>query len=631
MGLQELEEKLHRPDAESRGVDIDKYNPSSVESRTPLSTTSKWNVKRESPFIEHAKSIKWGLAVIGGIAFVSVVAATFVIIRNSLFSSDRVLLTVSGPENVNSSDITEFHIAYKNENRTKLRNAEIIVSYPQSFRPEGNSNSFRNDASSSTISIGDIPSFGSGSVSFSGKFYGSRNSVAYLRSVLRYKPSNLEAEFSSETQKSVNLRTSSLAVELDAPLTVSPQGEVNYLVNYENAGDAELSNVRMKAMYPPGFSFWESVPRPAEGDAVWYLGSIAPGAKGSIRITGSLAGVPNESKLFHVDLGTFQGDNVFLAYSASERSTRLVAPPFSITQAINGSEPSSINPGDDVRCEVSFRNNSGIGLREVIVSIGLDGEAFDYSRLRSGKGAYDSRRKAIIWKASDVPSLANLAPNAEGRVEFTIPIRGDIVPNSPASKNFNVKTIARVESPDVQNPVGSNKIVATNTAVIRVNSRVFLDSLAFYNDNQIQNSGPLPPVVGQETTYTLRWLLSNTTNDITGTEVSADLPTGVRWTGNIFPNSETISYNERTNRVIWNVGSMKVGEGILSPKREVRFQVLVRPEVNQIGNELPLLGISSIRSRDTFTGDSLADTAREKTTNLRDDPSVSSDKYRVAQ
>ena len=78
----------------------------------------------------------------------------------------------------------------------------------------------------------------------------------------------------------MNLRTSSLTVELDAPLSVSPQGEVTYLVNYENASDVSLSNVRLKATYPAGFSFVEAAPKPSEGDAVWYVGSIPSGERG---------------------------------------------------------------------------------------------------------------------------------------------------------------------------------------------------------------------------------------------------------------------------------------------------------------------------------------------------------------
>ena len=104
---------------------------------------------------------------------------------------------------------------------------------------------------------------------------------------------------------------------------------------------------------------------------------------------------------------------------------------------------------------------------------------------------------------------------------------------------------------------------------------------------------------------------------------------GAAWTGKTFPETETISYNERTNRVVWNVGSMGVGEGTLSSKREVRFQVSIRPEVNQVGDEAPLLGGATAKATDVFTNEVIQSVAREKTTSLRDDGSVSPNGYKV--
>ena len=632
MGIQDLEGELHKHDAELReSHPKSEFSPEYVDPGrgADLSKKSDWNVRREPWFEKYRKELRWSVIAVGAIAFVALLGGTFVRIQQSLFSDDRVRVVVSGPDNVNSSDLTHFTISYENANRSGIRDAELVVSYPPNFSPEGNENTFRNNASSSAITIGDISAFGTGKTSFSGKFYGSKNSVAYLRATLRYKPHNLESQFSTEGQKSVNLRTSSLVVELDAPLSVSPQGEVTYLVNYENASDVSLSNVRLKATYPAGFSFVEAAPKPSEGDAVWYVGSIPSGERGSIRITGMLDGVPNEMKVFRAELGTFQGDNTFLSYSDVERTTRMVAPPFGITQSINGAAPAALNPGDDLRYAVSFKNNSPTGLREVIITVELDGEALDYSRLRPEGGAYDSERKVIVWKASDVPSLANLAPNKGGEVKFTVPVRADLLPETTAAKNFRVKTVAKIESPDIPNPAGANKIVATNTANVKVNSRILLESLAVHEDGKIPNEGPIPPKVGETTTYTINWRLSNTTNDVTSAEVSADLPTGAAWTGKTFPETETISYNERTNRVVWNVGSMGVGEGTLSSKREVRFQVSIRPEVNQVGDEAPLLGGATAKATDVFTNEVIQSVAREKTTSLRDDGSVSPNGYKV--
>lgn len=633
MPLSDLDEQLHTNEGVS---DRPAHEPSEFNpDRAPrnagerLAQTSAWHERRESFFVKYRKEIRQGVLAIGAITFLMLLAGTFVRIRQSLFSESRVEVTVSGPNNVNSSEVVTFVISYENANRSGLSDAELVVSYPPNFRPEGNENVFRDNVSSSIVSLGNIPAFGDGSLNFSGKFFGSKNSVAYIDAELRYSPKNLETRLSAKGKKSVNLRTASLAVELEAPLTVSPGGETTYLVNYENSSETTLSNVRLKATYPPGFSFAEGDPKPAEGESVWYLGTIGVGQSGKVRITGKQDGVPNESKIFRVELGTFQGDNTFLAYSDAERMTRVVAPPFEIRQSLNGAKPSSVVPGEVLRYAVRYRNNSEIALREVIVSVDVEGDALDFSRLRSEGGAYDSALRRIVWKASDSKELANLVPNASGEVKFSVPVRDDFVPTSLITKNFQVKTTAKIESPDVPNPAGANKLISTDTLWVKVNSRLLLETFGRYSGGAIANTGPIPPVVGEETTYTMNWRLSNTTNDVTGAEVAADLPTGVRWTGNTSPSTEVVSYNERTNRVVWSVGSLGVGEGLLSPKREVSFQVAIRPEVNQVDIEAPLLGISSVVATDVFTGETIRSESKEKTTSLREDESIPSSGYKV--
>jgi hypothetical protein len=632
MSIQDLEEELHKHDAEMREAhQKSEFNPENVTAGAGvrLTETSEWKNVRENFFKNHRKALRWGTLAIGGIAFFAILIGAFVRIQQSLFSADRVMVAITGPGNVNSSNLTDFVISYENANRSGLSDAEIIISYPPNFSPEGNENIFRNDVSSSVITIGDIVAFGKGTFDFSGKFYGSKNSIAYIRAELRYRPKNLESRFSATGQKSVNLRSASLATELEAPLTAPPEGEATYLVHYENTSDTALSNIRLKASFPPGFSFTEADPKPSEGVSVWYIGHIAPGEKGSVRITGSLVGVPNETKTFRVELGTFQGDNTFLPYSDAEQTTQMVAAPFNIKQSLNGITPQSVNPGDLLRYNIAYRNDSAIAFREVIITVELEGVALDFSRLRPEKGAYDSARKVITWKASDIPQLAKLVPSASGEVKFSVPVRDDLVPQSILTKNFQIKTVAKIESPDVPNPAGANKIVTTNTIWANVNSRLLLETFGYYQDGTIPNTGPIPPIVGQETTYTLHWLLSNTTNDITGTEVSANLPTGTRWTGKIFPTSESVSYNERTNKIMWNAGSVGVGVGIFSPKREVSFQISIRPEVNQIDTAAPLLGVSSARAIDTFTNETIQADTNEKTTGLREDTTLPSNGFEV--
>lgn len=633
MAIEELNETLHKHDGEAREIHPESPYDPEVALKNPsdaLKQETVWSGTRRNFFKTYAREIRIGSIAFSAIVFVTLLAGAFVRIQQSLFANDRVVVDVSGPDAINSSSLSHFTINYGNRNRSSIHGAELVVSYPSSFRPEGNGSTFVDDAASSSVQIGDIAAFSKGKFEFSGKFYGSKGSTAYIRAKLRYKPDGVTSEFVAEGEKTVSLRTSSLAIEVDAPLEVSSQGEVTYLAHYENTSDAAFSNVRMKADYPAGFSFNESEPRPAEGESVWYLGTVPAGGRGDIRITGSLQGVTGETKHVTFEMGTFQGDDTFLAYSNAERTTRIVSSPFDIVQNVNDRTVSAVSPGEGLRYAVRFRNASGIGLREAIVTVELRGAALDLSKLLLDKGgAYDDARKTITWKASDVKALANLAPGEEGVVSFAIPVRGDIVPANMSDKNYRITTVAKIESPDVPNPAGANKIVATNTLTLPVNSRLSLETIGMHSDTSLPNEGPIPPVIGTETTYTIHWQLSNTTNDVSGVEVSADLPTGARWIGAFLPESEALSYNERTNHIVWNIGSLSIGAGTLSPKREVMFRIGVTPQANQANFPVPLLSASVVTAKDLFTNDTLRSETSSKTTQLPEDSSIPSDGYRA--
>jgi len=157
---------------------------------------------------------------------------------------------------------------------------------------------------------------------------------------------------------------------------------------------------------------------------------------------------------------------------------------------------------------------------------------------------------------------------------------------------------------------------------MKVNSRLAVSVKGYYTDQDISNSGPVPPKVGEETTYTIHWQAFNVSNDVSGVKVSATLPTDSQMTGKIFPEDAKIEYNSRTNSIIWTIGDMGSGEGILSDAPEVAFQVKIKPSPNKVGQEIKLLGETTIAGQDLFTNENLKNIFEEKTTDLREDSSI---------
>ena len=204
-----------------------------------------------------------------------------------------------------------------------------------------------------------------------------------------------------------------------------------------------------------------------------------------------------------------------------------------------------------------------------------------------------------------------------------------VVPNHPEpskipvasanDKNFVISSIAKADSLDVPTPVSMNKIIAGNRMDMKLSTKLVLDVRGYYNDGTIANSGPIPPRVDQETTYTLHWIAKNVSNDVTGVKAEAVFPTGVVMTGKTWPDGAHLTYNERNNSLVWDIGNMKAGDGILTAPPEVSFQVKIKPALSQAGNYVRLINESTISATDSFTGEKIISEADAKDTRLSED------------
>jgi hypothetical protein len=274
--------------------------------------------------------------------------------------------------------------------------------------------------------------------------------------------------------------------------------------------------------------------------------------------------------------------------------------------------------------KIGYQNTGSIGLRDVIFSIEANSPILDYSRIdmSQGKGDFDAEKKIITWKASEIPDFKMLAPGAKGEINFSISVKDVIPVSGPKDKNFSFSAIARMDSPDIPTPEGANKVVASNSVNVKLNSKLLASLQGFFNDADIANSGSIPPKVGQESTFTLHLKIANVSNDVTDAKVAMTLAPGVKWKNNFLPKNASMSYNDRTNELDWNVGSLAAGTGVVGDPKEVIFQVSIIPSQNQVGDFAQLVTQTIFSAKDSFTKEPLEVKLGAKNTNLLEDLGV---------
>ncbi|MFH0930035.1 MAG: hypothetical protein V1814_02170 [Candidatus Moraniibacteriota bacterium] len=637
MSLKETERKIYQREEDPSLSKSDKSRPLDphISDENPFVAASLeddlekkkevWIQEREVKKEKRNQLIKKIAIVFGVVVVISGIIWLALYIRKSAFSEEQVKVSISGPEKVKSGDAASFEISYQNLNRASLKNAVLYISYSENFKPSGNLQFESEGPSTSKFNIGNIAAKSDGKVELRGKFFGPQDALVYMEVKIEYKPSTFNSTFFAKGGSSVFISSSPIQLETSGSQNAAAGNAVSYTVTYRNTGQEAFNDLKIKADFPDGFSFSNSDPLPAQGNNIWYVGALGAGQTGQVKINGIINGSKDEEKKLKFFVGEIGADNQFISYGETQSTTKIIGSPVVLSETVNDKKENVfVNASDSLIFKISYKNAGSIGLRDVILTVEASSPILDYARIymRNSKGEFDPEKKIITFRSSEVPEFKTLAPSAQGEISFSIPVK-DIIPVSgPNDKKFVFSAIARMDSPDIPTIEGSNKIVASNAVEVKLNSKLVASIEGFYNDADIANSGPLPLKVGQKSTFTLHLKSSNVSNDATDAKVVMTLAPGAKWENNFLPRDAAVSFNDRSNELVWNIGSLPAGTGIITNPKELVFQIGVTPSQNQVGNFAALLSKTVFSARDTFTGQPLEVNLGEKNTNLTEDLGV---------
>ena len=163
-------------------------------------------------------------------------------------------------------------------------------------------------------------------------------------------------------------------------------------------------------------------------------------------------------------------------------------------------------------------------------------------------------------------------------------------------------------------------MVVNETRTVRISSQVNFSSKILRSLGPFANHGPVPPKVGEETTYAVIFSVGNTQGDLTDAKVTARLGQSVNWLGASSFTSEDISYDSSANTITWNMGMLSSDTGFSSATREMSFKISLKPSLGQLGTAPSLVTSIVFSGRDTLTGNTVTVNSPPLTTRLTSDP-----------
>jgi len=527
--------------------------------------------------------------------------AGFWLWQKNSYSKEILKLEIIAPSEATMGEEITYVVKYKNNGNVRLQQPVLIFEYPAGAMPTQGENT------RVTQSLDDIYPGQERTFSFLARLFGKEGQVKEAKALLQYTPKNLNAQFESETSVATVISHVPITLELDLPSRMEADQEFSFALNYFSNSEYPLSNLRMKIEYPEGFSFTKASPSPI-GESEWDVGLLNKAEGGRILITGSLKGAIKEAKIFKATLGTWK-EGTFTLLKETTKGIEITRTRLIISQEVNGSSKYVASPQDTLHYVISFKNVSEKTLENLFLVVSLEGRPFDLTSVKLDSGTFQQGDNSIIFESKSVSKLRFLGKGEEGKVEFWVNVKETWETFSPQDKNF----------------VARNRIIlsdVTEEFELKVNSKLEVEQAAYFADEVFGNQGPLPLQVGVSTTYTILWQAKNLYNDVQNAKVRATLPQGVQLTGKIFPEESTLTFDQISREVVWDVGDLLAGTGPFEPASSVAFQVRLTPTLAQQGNTIQVIGEARIQADDVFTERTLFATDFSIDTTLPDDNSV---------
>lgn len=621
--IAQLQQKLYARDPESapkRTVGILRPLKSKVESSWGESELLK-EKHRRVPMISGYRK----LFVISFIFFlIALGAALFSVYRGAItLSSKNVEVTILGNSFVAGGESLPIQVDMVNKNATDLVDAEITISYPK-----GSSDATGAEIERVKKSLGTIPSGKTKTEGFSVVLYGEQGTSRSVTATLEYKLAGSNTTFVKEKSFSVMINSSPVSLTVDAPSSTASNQPFNMTIRSVFTGDSILNDVIVRVEYPNGYIFSSASPSPEIGNNVWSLKDLVKGTERTISIKGKLIGEEQDEKSFRVYIGSRVSETdsrIAVSYNSVLHSTTIEQP--FISGVINLGVPEgdivALPSGSSVSGSISFVNNAPIRITNPVFTLSVIGDTVLVDSIESRGGRYDPLERYIVWNNETSLDLASIESGASGELPFSF---NTTFPKPGTAGDINLALSISGTFPD--RDFFEDSISDIDQKIIRFSSRLQFASQALYSTGPIKNSGPFPPRVEKETTYTILWNMKPVENPLSKAVATAVLPIGSMWTGVIYPQSESISYNPETRVVSWNIGSVPRATSS-SATRSVGFQIKVKPTKSQLGSSLDLLGETMVSATDTVANTELSISRSALTNQLSLDPLYSPGKEKV--
>jgi len=539
-------------------------------------------------------------------------------------SNDNIDISIVGNNFTAGGEEFPFIVGITNRNSTALDLVDLVIEYPKSSASTGE------DLSAGTErfrqSLGTIPAGAVRNENIKLVLFGEQGSLRPMKISLEYRVEGSNGIFIKTKSFEVTINSTPLNLSVDAPNTISSNQDIVLKIKTTLNATRVTSKILLKVDYPTGFQFRSATPSPSLGNNVWNLGDLAPGAERNIVITGKMLDVfDGEEKNFRISGGSQSVSDksmIDVVFNSLSHVVVVKKPFIEANLFVNGvyEREYATDAKTSVRGEIRWINNLDTKVNDLEIRAKISGNAFDRKTINAQQGFYDSLNDTIVWDKNSRNGFSEVDPGDSGSVSFSVSPLSLISAGDGLVSDPSIKIDISISGKQLIAGYANTDLKNSESAIVRIISDVGFTTKALYYSGPFSNTGPIPPKVENETSYTIVWSLSNTTNNVSKGVVRSTLPSWVKFVGTISPAGEDLTYNPSTREIVWNIGRVPRGTGLLTASRSVSFQIVFTPSLSQIHTIPVIINDSILTGYDDFAKVDLRVNKISLRTQLDNDP-----------
>lgn len=517
--------------------------------------------------------------------------------------SKNIELEIRAPSVIDAGQLTSVSAFVVNQSGSSLELADLIFEFPNVVVSEDGT-----ILKSKRISLGQIMPATSVNKTLNIALMGAYGETKKIKAVLEYRLADSNAIFAKPVEYEIKLARSAADVAIKLPKETHSRQEFSIDASVVSNAAVLGKNVFFQMTYPAGFQFVSASPSPSKGNNIWSLGDLVALQKRNISIKGIVEGQDMDEKVFNGAVGVLGENDSLIAYGSDLKNLTVKKSALDLVFFVQGKnlETAVVRSGESVRMVLQWVNNLPVPVRDAQIEVDIQGSGYDAQTINVAGGYYRASDRKLVWSPLTLSDLKAIEPGGNGSVSFGFTTsRGQNL-----GKNQLLKIDAKIFGSSVSESgvvvIGEGQVgeaIGAASQNIKISSDTQLATQVLRYSGEFQNIGPMPTKVGSETTYTVSFSVGNSLNDFSKVQAAVSLPPYVRWTGNVYPESEDVKFDDKDGIVVWNVGNVPAGVGINSPARKVSFQIGFTPSQNQVGESPNLLERIKLNGHNDFSGD----------------------------